>query len=266
MQSPFRKPLPQPSQIPSYEVYVELKPSKTFRRNCPHEVHPPRDHSRCCQEATNNNASGKRMLGQLDDVVVEVRPGIIPGSDVHGLVVVQEVKRKGQHAVCPLVTEIECRGPAERGEQRIGRKRARRHLQESFREFKGFRPFVAIQPQYEVGLYVRYVPQNQIHVFGYMPDFVHPLPCACLRLVAQVEPRLNAGQDGFETIALEALKVRFRKKGETAFGDEVDTAWRHGLLNHVEVVVESDPEIGIVPAYKRSPKLLQPEPSILSAH
>src|SRR5438093_6576214 len=165
-----------------------------------------------------------------------------------------------QHAVCTLVIEVERRGPAERREQRVGGKRPRRHVQESFREFKGFRSFIGIESKHEVGLYVWYVLQDQVDVFGYLPDLVNPQPCACLRLSAQIEPRFDTGQQSFEPVTFEPLKVWFRKKGQTAFSNELDAARRHGFLNRVHVVVELDSKIGIVPGYNRSPELLLQKP------
>src|SRR5690242_1608159 len=117
-------------------------------------------------------------------MVIEVAPGIMPGPDVHGLVVVQKMKWKGQYAVRTLVIQVERSGAAERCEQRITRKGARREVQKSFREFKGFRAFVAIESQHEVGLYIRYVTQDQIYVLGHLAYFIHPQLRTGLRLVA----------------------------------------------------------------------------------
>src|SRR5215831_10733156 len=98
---------------------------------------------------------------------------------------------KGQDAFCTLIIRVERGGAAERCEQRIAGKCARRQVQKSFCELKGFCPFVSIESKHEVGLYVRYVAQDQIDVFGYLADFIHPPLCAGLGLVAHVEPRLN---------------------------------------------------------------------------
>ena len=65
-------------------------------------------------------------------------------------------------------------------------------------------------------------------MFGYLANLVHPHARAGLRFVAQVEPRLDAGQDGLEAVALEPFQVRLRKERQAAFGDEVDAAGRHG--------------------------------------
>src|SRR5262245_31510907 len=97
-------------------------------------------------------------------------PGIILGPHVHGLIVVQEVEWKAQYAACTLVIQIERCSAAKRGEQRIAGKCARRQVKKSLCEFKGFRPFVAIESQHEVGLDIGYIAQNQIDVFGYPAD------------------------------------------------------------------------------------------------
>ena len=43
--------------------------------------------------------------------------------------------------------------------------------------------------------------------------------------------------------------MRFRKEGQTALGNEIDTAPRHRPFNHIQVIIKADAEIGIVPAY-----------------
>src|ERR1019366_4957946 len=174
--------------------------------------------------------------------------------------------RERQHAVFALIIQIERRGPAERREQRIGGERARRQVQKSLGQFKGLRPFVGIESHDEVGLYVWYVLKNQIHVFGYLANLIHPLQRARFRLATQFKPRLDSGQDGLESIALETLQMRFREQRQAAFSGEVDTARRHGVLDHIQVVVESDAEIGIVPCYQRPLELRQQEPQILAEH
>src|ERR1017187_9042553 len=241
-----------------------LDPSKPFRRNRTHNVQPPRVPSLGGQQAAKNSARGERIPGQIDDPIVKIMPGVIQGFHVHGLVVVQEVERERQHAVFALIIQIERRGPAERREQRVGGERARRQVQKPLGQFKGLRPFVGIESHDEVGLYVRYVLENQIDVFGYLTNFVHALQRARFGLAAQFEPRLDSGQDGLESIALETLQVRFREQRQTAFGGEIDTARRHGVLDHIQVVVESDAEIGIVPGYQRLLELRQQEPQILA--
>ena len=103
-------------------------------------------------------------------------------------------------------------------------------------------------------------------MFGYLPDFVHAHSRAGLRLVAHIEPRLDAGQDRLEPIALEPFQVRLRKQGQAAFGDEVDAARRHGFFDHVQIFVKADAEIGIVPGDHGSLELRQQEPQVLAEH
>ena len=54
--------------------------------------------------------------------------------------------------------------------------------------------------------------------------------------------------------------MRFGEQGQTAFGDEVDAAGRHGVFDHVQVFVEADSEIGIVPGYQGPLELGPQEP------
>jgi hypothetical protein len=58
--------------------------------------------------------------------------------------------------------------------------------------------------------------------------------------------------------------VRFGKQGQTAFSDEVDAAGRDRVLDHVQVVVEADSKIGIVPGYQGPFEPGQQEPEILA--
>ena len=69
-------------------------------------------------------------------------------------------------------------------------------------ELERFRPFIRIQPQYEVGLYVWNVSEDHVDVFGDLLDFIRAFHVAGLRFVAQVVPRLNARQQCFEPIQL----------------------------------------------------------------
>ena len=99
-----------------------------------------------------------------------------------------------------------------------------------------------------------------------MPDFFHPLHRTGLRFVAQVIPRLDSGQDGLEPVSFEPFQVRLRQERQTALGDEIDAAGRHGLLDCVHVVVESDTKVRIVPAYTRPPELPQEKSQVLFDH
>src|SRR6516162_11795203 len=145
IERPFRKPLPQQPQVFSHEVKIipgklggllfkigkKLRvliqspanvsmipePSKPFRRNGPHDVHASRGQPSGRAEATGNRFPGERIPGEINNVIVKVTPGIIPGPDVHGLVVVQEMKWEGKHAVGALVIQVVRCGSAERREQ-----------------------------------------------------------------------------------------------------------------------------------------------------
>ena len=58
--------------------------------------------------------------------------------------------------------------------------------------------------------------------------------------------------------------MRFGKQGQTAFGDEVDAAGGDRVLDHVQVAVEADSKIGIVPCYQGPFEPGQQEPEILA--
>src|SRR5205807_1331198 len=62
----------------------------------------------------------------------------------------------------------------------------------------------------------------------------------------------------------EPPEVRFGKQGETAFGHEVDAAGRNSVLDHIQVLVEADAKIGIVPGYQRPFEPGQKEPQIIA--
>src|ERR1019366_4175620 len=109
-------------------------PAEALRRNRSHHVQPTRGYPLRSQEAAEDSARGEGIPGQVDDVVVEGPPGIVRRLNVHGAVIVEEVEWEGEHAVGSLVIQVERRGPAECGEQRIGRKSPWSHLQESLGE------------------------------------------------------------------------------------------------------------------------------------
>ena len=81
-------------------------------------------------------------------------------------------------------------------------------------------------------------------------------------------PRANQdsmpGKTRFEGIAFEPSEMRFGKEGETAFGDEVDAAGRNSVLDHVQIVVEADSKIGIVPGNQRPFEPGQKKPEIIA--
>ena len=46
------------------------------------------------------------MAGDGDQSVVELRPRVVLGPDIHRVVVVQEMEREGDHSPRPLVIEV----------------------------------------------------------------------------------------------------------------------------------------------------------------
>ncbi len=72
------------------------------------------------------------MAGEIDDVVIELRPCIMLWLDVHRLIIVEELKRERQNTVGTLVEEIERGGLSKGCEQGVTRKGAGRHVDETF--------------------------------------------------------------------------------------------------------------------------------------
>jgi hypothetical protein len=139
------------------------------------------------------------MPGYVNQMIVELGPRVVERPHVHRLVVVLEMEREGQHSPGALIVEIHRRHAAERGEERVGRERARREVDEILGELEGLGAFVAVEPQHEVRLDVRDVAKDQVYMLGDLLDLVHPR-VAGLRLVAQREPRLDAGQQCLEAV------------------------------------------------------------------
>src|SRR5215471_14497171 len=119
-------------------------------------------------------------------MLVEVRPGIVLRLHIHRLIVVQEVKRKRKKAVSALIFQVQGRSLSKRGEKRIARKRTRRLVYKSFRQFKRFWSFIYVESENEVRLDVGHIPQDHVDVIGDLADFIDPLQFAGLRFVAEV--------------------------------------------------------------------------------
>ena len=113
---------------------------------------------------------------------------IIPWPDVHRLVIVQEVKGERQDSIFALVVQVERRGAAKRRQQRVAGKCAGSQIEKPLGQLEWLRTVVGIKAKDEVGLYVGDVTQNQVHVVGYLANFVHSLQGAGLRLAPQIEP------------------------------------------------------------------------------
>ncbi len=82
--------------------------------------------------------------------------------------------RERQHPTRPLILEIERRGTPKRRQQRIARERTGRHVDEPLRELERLRPLVAIQAEHEVGLHVRDVAHDHVHVIRDLLHLLHP--------------------------------------------------------------------------------------------
>src|ERR1700733_9550148 len=88
--------------------------------------------------------------------------------------------------------------------------------------------------------------------------------------VFDLSPRVNQdsmpGRTPLNELRLSRFEVGFGKQRQTAFGDEVDAAGRYRVLDHVQVVVEADSKIGIVPGYQGPLEPGQQEPEILAEY
>ena len=60
--------------------------------------------------------------------------------------------------------------------------------------------------------------------------------------------------------------MRLRQQGQTAFRDEIDPVGRYGRVDRVQILVESDSEIRIVPADERPLKLSQEKTQVIAQH
>ena len=108
--------------------------------------------------------------------------------------------------------------------------------------------------------------QDHVDVLGHLLDFGLPLHLAGLRFVAEIEPRLDAGQERLEPVALQADHVRLRQERQAALGDEINAPGRGRRFDRVQELVEPDPEIGIVPADARPAQLPPQEPQVVLDH
>ena len=149
------------------------------------------------------------MSAQIYDAIVEVTPGVILGPHVHGVVVVEKMERERQDPAVALIAEVKRRGAPETGKQGISREGARSEINETLGQLERFCPLVNIQTQNEVGLDIWYVLHDQVHVLRNSFDLLLPSLIAGLGLVPQVKPRLDAWQQGLETIVRESLQTSF---------------------------------------------------------
>src|SRR5262245_49019993 len=173
------------------------------------------------------------------------------------------MERESQDPAVSLKLQVEGRRLPEGGQKGIPRECARRELHEALGELERLLALVAVQAQNEVGLNVRNVFQDQVHVLRYRAHLVHAADAPGTCLVPEVEPRLDPGQDRLEAIRTHAFEMRLRKERQAAFGEKVDAPRGHGAFDRVQVIVESHAEVRIVPGYPRSSKLRAKEAQVL---
>ena len=100
-------------------------------------------------------------------------------------------------------------------------------------------------------------------MFGDLADFVHSRQLAGPGLVAELVPRFDTGQQDLESAALEPLQMRLRQERQAAFRDEIDPTRRYRRVDRVQVVIESNPEVRVVPADPRPLQSPGEEPQVL---
>ena len=98
------------------------------------------------------------------------------------------MKRERKDSLFPLVSQVERRCLAERRQERIARKSARRPIDEPLRQLERFIPLVRIEAEHEVGLQVGNVLEDHIDVFGDLFDLLQARLLPRLRLVAERIP------------------------------------------------------------------------------
>src|SRR5262249_19216541 len=141
---------------------------------------------------------------------------------------------------------------------------------ELLRQFERFFALIGIQPQHEIRLHIWDIAQNRVDVIGDLPDLFYTRIAAGLRLVSQLEPGLDSRQNRHETVVSKPLQMRLAEQREAAFRDEAHPPQWYGILDCRHVIVESDPEIRVMPCDRGSLQLVQEEaqilPDLLEAH
>ncbi len=171
---------------------------------------------------------------------------------------------KRQHPTVPLKLQIQ-RGRLPEGRQQgVAGERRRRPIDEPLREIERLLTRIDVHTQHEVGLYVRDVPQDEVHMVRNLADLFHPCLAAGLRLCAQAVPRLNAWQHDPEPRSAEALEVGFAEERQGTLRAKREGTGLDGLLDGGHVVVEPDAEIRIVPANPSGGRLLDQELQVLT--
>src|SRR3990170_8674650 len=97
------------------------------------------------------------MLDKVYQPVVEFGPRARFRLYVHGVIIVQKMKREGQDAFLSLVFEVYGGRLPERGQERESRESRGRHIHEFLCQLERLGPLVAIEAEDEVSLYVRHV-------------------------------------------------------------------------------------------------------------
>src|SRR5687767_10474441 len=78
------------------------------------------------------------------------------------------MERKRQHTAFFLVLQVQWRRFTKGAQQRIARESSRRLVYEALGELEGLSPFVAIQAQHKIGLYVGHITEHGVYVLRYL--------------------------------------------------------------------------------------------------
>src|SRR5512140_2767814 len=93
---------------------IVLDPPIPFGGNSPDDIHPARDKCIRRSQPVNDRPRRERVLAQIDDVGIELGPGIVPGNDIHRPVIIEKMEREGEDAAITLILEIERSSLSER--------------------------------------------------------------------------------------------------------------------------------------------------------
>src|SRR6185436_7398747 len=104
----------------------------------------------------------------------------------------------------PLKHEVERRGSAERGKERVRGKCAGSHLHKALGELEGFASLIFVETKNKIRLHVGDESENHVHVFRDPLHLLQSDGLSGLGLVAAGEPGLDSGKNGSKSAALEA--------------------------------------------------------------
>jgi len=93
-----------------------------------------------------------------------------------------------------------------------------------------------------------------------------PLSWPVLDLLPSSHHDSTPGRRDLEPAALEPLQMRLRQERQAALRDEIDPVGRHRCVDRVQVGVESNAEVRVVPTDARPLELPDEEPEVVGEH